>query len=81
MFEPIALSPAQAAAYVGLSVRSIYRLLEGGTITGRRKGARTLVDGNSLRTYYAGLPEYESRPMPNAAHVIAPDRRKRRARP
>jgi excisionase family DNA binding protein len=73
--QQLSFSPSEAAAYIGLSVRSLYRLLETGVISGRRCGGRTLVDGQSLRAHYVGLPLYKSRRMPNA-----PPRAKRRAR-
>lgn len=70
--EPISLSPESAAAYVGLSKRTIYQLLEDGAITARRSGSRTLIDGDSLRAYFRSLPNY----LPGAA--IPCTRRKRR---
>jgi excisionase family DNA binding protein len=69
--EPLALSPEMAAAYVGLSERTIYTLLADKLITARQtpgKG-RTLVDGDSLRAYYRSLPAYVAgASMPNAPH-------------
>jgi excisionase family DNA binding protein len=80
MSEPLSLSPQDAAAYVGLSKRQIYNLLSDGTITGKRSGARTLINGPSLRAYYASLPDYvPGASMPNAPHVTG-QRRKRPAR-
>jgi excisionase family DNA binding protein len=79
MSEPLSLSPQAAAEYVGLSKRQIYNLLSDGTITGKRSGARTLIHGPSLRTYYAGLPDYvPGASMPNAPHVTGGKHRKRR---
>jgi hypothetical protein len=79
-FEPQALSPSRAAAYAGYSVRTIYRMLDAGTIIGRRDGARTLIDGASIRTHYASLPAYvPGASIPNAPHVTNA-RRKMRAR-
>jgi excisionase family DNA binding protein len=77
MSEPLSLSPQEAAVYVGLSVPTIYRLLSAGAITARRSGPRTLIDGKALRTWFASLPAYVSRPMANAPHVTV--RRRRRA--
>lgn len=76
VFEPLSLSPSGAAAFMGYSLRTIYRLLASGAITSRRDRARTLIDGASLRAYYASLPAY----VPGASLVNAPhvtDRRRR----
>lgn len=79
MSDPLSLSPEKAAEYVGLSKRQIYNLLSDGTITGKRSGARTLIDGKSLRAYYASLPDYvPGASMPNAPHVLKPSVRQRR---
>ena len=37
-FEPLSLSPAGAAEYIGLSKRTIYQLLADETITARKRG-------------------------------------------
>jgi excisionase family DNA binding protein len=58
MSEPLSLSPQEAANYIGLSKPTVYRLLAAGTLRGKRHGSRTLIDGPSLRAYYAGLPDY-----------------------
>jgi excisionase family DNA binding protein len=81
--EPLSLSPQGAAEYLGLSKRQVYNLLADGTIKGKRSGARTLINGPSLRAYYASLPDYVAgASMPNSPHVIGgkPRRRRRRAR-
>jgi hypothetical protein len=76
--EPLALSPEASAEYTSLSKRQIYNLLADGTLIGKRSGARTLVDGHSLRAYYASLPDYvPGASMPNAPHVTG-QRRKRK---
>jgi excisionase family DNA binding protein len=82
MSEPLSLSPQEAAEYIGLSKRQIYNLLADGTITGKRSGARTLIDGKSVRSYYASLPDFVAgASMPNAPHVLSGKRvRRRRAR-
>jgi excisionase family DNA binding protein len=54
--DPLALSPADAAAYVGLSRRTVSRLIEDGTVIARRHGRRTMIDGASLRAWYAAQP-------------------------
>jgi len=54
--EPLALSPKDAAAFLSLSKRSIFRLIAAGKIKIRKHGPRTLIDAASLRSYYAKLP-------------------------
>jgi hypothetical protein len=54
--QPLALSPANAAAFLGKSKRSISRLIADGDVIARKDGPRTLVDVESLRAYYAALP-------------------------
>jgi len=76
---PIAYSPKRAAELTGFSVRQIYRFLEAKAITGRRSGSRTLIDGDSLRTYYASLPAYVGgRSMPNSPQLLSGKRRRSR---
>ena len=58
--EPLALSPAAAARFLGLSKRTIYNLLAAGTISARRAGKRTLIEVASLRKYLDSLPAFES---------------------
>jgi len=63
----------------GVSVRSIYRLLEAKAFKARRSvsGARTLIDYASLKAYFTSLPEYISgASMPNAPHVTGKRKRK-----
>jgi excisionase family DNA binding protein len=57
-----------AAEYIGFSKRTIYQLLADKAITGHRSDGRTLIDGASLRAYYASLPDY----VPGAALPCAP---------
>ncbi len=54
--EPIALSPRDAAAVLGLSKRTMSRLISSRKITARKAGLRTLVDVASLKAYYETLP-------------------------
>jgi hypothetical protein len=80
--EPISLSPGRAAALSGVSVRSIYRLLEAKAFKARRSisGARTLIDYASLKAYFLSLPEYiPGASMPNAPHVTRARLGKRKA--
>jgi len=80
-FEPLSLSPSGAAAFTGYSKRTIYRMLAAGTITGRRDGAKTLIDGASLRAHWRSLPTYVAgASVPNAPHVTGARRKMRRAR-
>jgi excisionase family DNA binding protein len=78
--EPLALSPKDAAQYVGLSVPTIYRLLADGIVTARQtpgKG-RTLIDGSSLRAYFATLSAYApGAAIPCAPHLQKPKKRRR----
>jgi excisionase family DNA binding protein len=65
--EPLSLSPEGAADYLSLSKPTVYRLLAAGTLKGKRCGARTLIDGPSLRAYDAALPDYApGNAIPNA---------------
>lgn len=76
--EAISLSPERAAELAGVSVRTIYRLLERGEFTARRCGARTLIDAASWRTYFLTLPAYEpGASMPNAPHMLNGRKRRR----
>ncbi len=78
MSDPLSLSPADAAGYLGLSKPTIYRLLAAGTLKGKRCGTRTLIDGPSMRAYYAGLPDYvPGHAIPNAVGLRKPGRRAR----
>jgi excisionase family DNA binding protein len=75
--EPLSLSPEDAAEYVGLSLRSIYRLLDDKVITARKRERRTMIDGDSLRAYYRSLPAY----VPGVAlPCVTGQRRKKSAR-
>jgi excisionase family DNA binding protein len=56
-FEPLALSPRDAAAFLSISKRSLSRLIRARKIEARKHGPRTLVDVASLKAYYASLPK------------------------
>jgi len=80
-FEPLALSPEDAAQYIGLSPGHVYHLLKVGLITARQTpgGGRTLVDGDSLRAYYATLPAYApGAAIPCAPHLAKPKPNRKR---
>jgi excisionase family DNA binding protein len=51
-----AMSPADAAAFLGLSKRQVSRLISSRAIRARRAGPRTLVETASLREYLESLP-------------------------
>ncbi|WGR94803.1 helix-turn-helix domain-containing protein [Bradyrhizobium sp. ISRA443] len=77
MSEPLSLSPQGAAEYLSLSKPTIYRLLAAGTLTGKRHGTRTLIDGKSVRAFYASLPDYAAgNSIPNAPQSLPTRRRK-----
>jgi excisionase family DNA binding protein len=61
--EPLALSPRDAAAFLGVSKRTLTRLIAGKKIEARKDGTRTLVDVASLKTHYTALPKIE-KPTP-----------------
>jgi excisionase family DNA binding protein len=54
--QPFALPPQAAAQLLSISKRSLSRLIAAGKIVARKEGSRTLVDVESLKAYYAGLP-------------------------
>jgi hypothetical protein len=54
---PIALTVKSVAATYGLSIRAVYRLLKSGQLEARQAGPyTTLIDAESVRAWYAGLP-------------------------
>jgi len=55
-FEPLALSPRDAAAALAVSRRTISNLIRAHKLDARKHGKRTLVDYNSVKAYYATLP-------------------------
>ena len=56
MFTPLALSPRDAAAFIGVSKRTLSNLIRSKKIAARKLGTRTLVDLASLTGYYQTLP-------------------------
>jgi excisionase family DNA binding protein len=68
-YEPLALSPANAADYLSISRRTLTRLIRSGKISARKHGPRTLVDVASLKAYYATLPEIDGPSPMGAARV------------
>jgi excisionase family DNA binding protein len=68
--EPAALSPKGTVAYLSLSKRTISSLIADGTLIAKRSGGRTLVDFESVKKYYAGLPvKTVSASIPNAPRL------------
>jgi excisionase family DNA binding protein len=73
--EAITVSPKIASLLSGLSVRTIYRLLEEEALSARRCGGRTLIETASLRAYLASLPVYvPGAAIPNAPHARSSSR-------
>jgi excisionase family DNA binding protein len=80
--EPAALSPKGTAVYLSLSKRTISSLIADGALIAKQSGGRTLVDFESVKKYYAGLPvKTVSASIPNAPrlssrvrHTVAPAR-------
>jgi excisionase family DNA binding protein len=54
--EPFAMSPKAAAAALSISKRKLSILIADGVLIARKDGARTLVDFQSVKEYYASLP-------------------------
>jgi hypothetical protein len=57
---PLAYSPKDAAKYLGISLRSLWRIIADRKVTVRKLGHRTMIDAASLRAYYASLPTVEA---------------------
>lgn len=68
--EPLALSPEHAAAFLSISRRALSDLIADGAIIAKKHGVRTLVDVDSLRTYYASLPKAVPGSIPNAPQSV-----------
>jgi excisionase family DNA binding protein len=54
--EPLAPSPRDAATFLAISKRTVFRLIRKRKLKVRKCGPRTLIDVASLRTYFASLP-------------------------
>jgi excisionase family DNA binding protein len=72
--EPLALSPRDACAFLGVSKRTLTRLIAGKKVEARKDGSRTLVDVASLKAHYASLPKVE-RPAPLYCSIMKPKAR------
>jgi excisionase family DNA binding protein len=55
-FEPLSLSPRDAATMLAVSRRTVSRLIRSRKLVARKLGERTLVDYESIKTLYASLP-------------------------
>jgi excisionase family DNA binding protein len=55
--EPLTMTILEAAGLPGLSRSEIYRRLGDRSLRAVKSGSRTLIVMESLRTYFAGLPE------------------------
>jgi excisionase family DNA binding protein len=69
--EPLALSPRDAASFLGVSKRTLTRLIAAKKITARKSDHRTLVDVASLKSYYATLPTI-TKPVPLYCSIAKP---------
>ena len=68
--EPAALSPKGTAVYLSLSKRTISSLIADGALIAKQSGGRTLVDFESVKRYYSGLPvKTVSASIPNAPRL------------
>jgi excisionase family DNA binding protein len=72
MFEPLAVSPREAADMLAISKRTVSRLIRARTLIARKRGKRTLVDVESVKAFYASLP------IKATSSPIAFDRRAKR---
>jgi excisionase family DNA binding protein len=54
--NPLAVSPREAASILSTSKRTVSRLIRARKLIARKHGARTLVDVESVKAFYASLP-------------------------
>jgi excisionase family DNA binding protein len=79
--EPLAVSPREAARLLAISKRTVSRLIGLRKLVARKVGKRTLVDVESVKAFYAGLPiKADSTPLVfgERAHVRPKVKRKTR---
>ena len=55
--EPLAYRIDDARHILGLGTTKLYALIGTGVLDARKAGTRTLITGESLRAYVAGLPK------------------------
>ena len=60
--EPILVSVNNAAAMLGLSRPTIYKLLNAGALRAVKSGGRTLIPTQALHDYASGLSAYTKAP-------------------
>ena len=78
--EPAALSPESAGVYLSLTKRQIYFLIADDVLIAKRSGSRTLVDFDSVKKYYAGLPRKKTgASIANSPQVIGAGKRRGKA--
>jgi excisionase family DNA binding protein len=53
---PAAMSPKDAAHFLGVGLNSIYEMIAAGELAARKLGTRTLVETDSIRKRLASLP-------------------------
>ena len=53
----IALSPAEAAAAIGLGRSKLYELMRAGEINAKKSGGRTIIPVADLQRFIAALPQ------------------------
>jgi excisionase family DNA binding protein len=67
MLEPMLYTLPDASRLTGLGHTKLYELIGKGVLHARKAGSRTLITGESLRAYIAGLPKAEIRTGREAA--------------
>jgi excisionase family DNA binding protein len=59
--ERLAVKPSEAAMMLGESRSTVYRLIHARKLAAVKRGVSTLVLVDSIRSYLASLPPFESR--------------------
>ncbi len=73
--DPAALSVKSTCAYLSLGRRVVYDLIAAKVLRAKKSGARTLIDYQSAKDYYASLPDAVI--GVSIANAPAPRRRRR----
>ncbi|HVU43786.1 MAG TPA: helix-turn-helix domain-containing protein [Xanthobacteraceae bacterium] len=78
--DPLAVPPNEAARLLAVSRRTVSRLIREHKLVARKLGKRTLVDVESVKAFYAGLPAITGPRLlfGERAHVRPRPRRKAR---